>query len=143
MTITPRLFEAYLQCPTKCWLKSINESSTGNAYAQWVETQIESYVADGMNRLRSGALLRGCTVVPEINNLKGDKRVLAVDVPGKTREFPSTEVRIRNKETATPSEAPNSASKINSSLITSVSKVSVESRLHALERISNLAFCRD
>jgi predicted RecB family nuclease len=135
MTITPRLFEAYLECPTKCWLKSINESPTGNAYAEWVETQTESYSAEGMNRLRSGALVRGCTVVPEIKNLKGAERLLAVDVPGQTRKFPSTEVRNRTKETPTRSEAPNSASKINESVVTSISKVNVESRLHAVERI--------
>jgi predicted RecB family nuclease len=136
MTITPRLFEAYLECPTKCWLKSINESPTGNAYAEWVETQTESYLTDGLNRLRSGALVRGCTVVPEIKNLKGAKGLLAVDVPGQTRKLPSKEVRNRVKETPpTRSEASNSASKINESVATSTSGVNVESRLHAVERI--------
>lgn len=128
MTITLRLFEAYLQCPMKCWLKSINESSTGNAYAEWVETRTESYLADGMNRLRSGALVPGCTVVPEIKNLKGNKWLLAVDVAGQTREFSSTEVRNRSRNTATRSDNPNSASKINQGL------VRIESRLHAVER---------
>jgi hypothetical protein len=120
MTITPSLFEAYLECPTKCWLKSINESSTGNAYAEWVETQSESYLADGMHRLRSGALVPGCTIVPEIKNLKGDKWLLAVDVPPKTHEFNSTEVRSRSEGTR---------------LVTSIPRVNVVSRLHAVERI--------
>lgn len=101
MTITPHLFEAYLECPTKCWLKSINQSPTGNAYAEWVETQSESYLAGGLNQLRSGALVPGCNVVSEIKNLKGAKRLLAVDVP----------------------------------VVTSISRVNIESRLHAVERI--------
>lgn len=135
MTITPRLFEAYLECPTKCWLKSINESPTGNAYAEWVETQTESYLADGMNRLRSGALLRGCTVVPGIKNLKGAKRLLAIDVHGQTQKLSIKEVRNRKTGTATRYEAPNSVSEITESLVTSISKVNLGSRIHAVEHL--------
>jgi predicted RecB family nuclease len=136
MTITPHLLEAYLKCPTKCWLKSIGENSTGNAYAEWVETQNESYLADGTSRLLSGALRRGCTVVPETHNLKGAKWLLAVDVPGQTRESDSAELRKGRKEIPSfESEVPNSGSEINQSLVTSFSNTTVESRLHAVERI--------
>jgi predicted RecB family nuclease len=136
MTITPRLFEAYLKCPTKCWLRSISENSTGNAYAEWVETQNESYLADGMNRLLSGTLQCACTVASETDSLKGAKWLLAVDVPGQTREPPFAELRNRRKELPiSKSEAPNSGSEINQSLVTSVSRATVESRLHAVERI--------
>jgi len=139
MTITPPLFEAYLQCPMKCWLKSINESSRGNAYAEWVKNQTEFYLAEATNRLRSGELVPGCTVVPEIKNLKGDKRLLAVDVAGRTCEFSSTEVRNQRKKTPTRSDTPNSASQINQGLMTSDSRVRIESRLHAVERIHGKA----
>jgi len=32
MKITPALFEAYLKCPTKCWLRSTGEPSSGGSY---------------------------------------------------------------------------------------------------------------
>src|SRR5437016_490057 len=43
MKITPQLFEAFLKCPTKCWLKSTGEHGVGNEYAEWVEGQNEAY----------------------------------------------------------------------------------------------------
>jgi len=51
MTITSHIFEAYLKCPTKCWLRSRGEAGDGNAYADWVRTQEESYHSDGIKRL--------------------------------------------------------------------------------------------
>ena len=39
----PRLFEAPLKCPTKCWLRATGESSADNAYAAWVKEQNDSY----------------------------------------------------------------------------------------------------
>ena len=41
--ISSHLFEAYLECPTKCWLRAQNERSTGNVYADWARSQNESY----------------------------------------------------------------------------------------------------
>jgi predicted RecB family nuclease len=41
--ISSHLFEAYLECPTKCWLRAQNEPSTGNVYAEWARAQNESY----------------------------------------------------------------------------------------------------
>ena len=43
MEITPGMFEAYLKCPTKCWLRASGEASEENPYAQWVKTQTDSY----------------------------------------------------------------------------------------------------
>jgi hypothetical protein len=39
MPITSDLFEAYLKCPTKCFLRSLGETGTNNSYANWVRTQ--------------------------------------------------------------------------------------------------------
>jgi hypothetical protein len=39
MTITPSLFDAFLKCLTKCWLRATGEPPSGNAYAEWVKTQ--------------------------------------------------------------------------------------------------------
>ncbi len=45
MTITPSLFEAFLKCPTKCWLRATNETPSANTYAEWVQSQNESFRA--------------------------------------------------------------------------------------------------
>jgi CRISPR/Cas system-associated exonuclease Cas4 (RecB family) len=49
MKITPDLFEAYLKCPTKCWLRATAEPSAGNTYAEWVKAQSDSYRATTPN----------------------------------------------------------------------------------------------
>jgi predicted RecB family nuclease len=51
VAITPHLFEAYLKCSTKCWLRSIGEEGSGNIYADWLRTQNESYRNEGTRRL--------------------------------------------------------------------------------------------
>lgn len=53
-TIKPnsQLFEAWLKCPTKCWILSRDESGHGNAYAAWVEAQSNTYRAEGVRRLK-------------------------------------------------------------------------------------------
>jgi predicted RecB family nuclease len=51
MPITSDLFEAYLKCPTKCFLRSLGETGTNNSYANWVRTQYLSYSAEGIKRL--------------------------------------------------------------------------------------------
>jgi CRISPR/Cas system-associated exonuclease Cas4 (RecB family) len=48
--ISSYLFEAYLECPTKCWLRSQNEPSTGNVYAEWRRAQNESYRKEWLER---------------------------------------------------------------------------------------------
>jgi hypothetical protein len=37
MKITSDLFQAYLKCPTKCWLRATGELGTGNSYSEWVQ----------------------------------------------------------------------------------------------------------
>jgi predicted RecB family nuclease len=49
--VTSRLFEAYLACPTKCYLLSIGEVATGNDYAIWSETRCVSYCLNGIPQL--------------------------------------------------------------------------------------------
>ena len=51
MIISSQIFEAYLQCSTKCWLRSRAEPITGNAYAEWVRAQNEAYYEHGLERL--------------------------------------------------------------------------------------------
>ena len=49
--VTSQLIEAYLACPTECFLQSIGQASTGNAFATWNHTRSESYRLDGIKTL--------------------------------------------------------------------------------------------
>jgi predicted RecB family nuclease len=51
MKISSDLFEAFLKCPTKCWLRAAGEPGSGNPYAEWVKLQTASYVATQTERL--------------------------------------------------------------------------------------------
>src|SRR6266849_11036766 len=51
MIVSSQLFESYLECSTKCWLRSRAEPAAGNFYAEWVRTQNETYFQDGLKRL--------------------------------------------------------------------------------------------
>ena len=42
-SVTSRLFETYLACPTKCFLRSIGEVAANNDFAIWNETRREAY----------------------------------------------------------------------------------------------------
>ena len=51
MVIGSPLFEAFLECPTKCWLRSRAEPNAGNVYAEWARAQNETYYEAGLKRL--------------------------------------------------------------------------------------------
>lgn len=54
MTITASLFEAFIKCPTKCYLRSLGNTGAENAYANWVRDQSESYHTEGIKHLIKG-----------------------------------------------------------------------------------------
>src|SRR6266436_6325165 len=81
MRITPALFEAHLKCATKCWLRFKDEPAAGNAYAEWVQTQNDTYRADATKRLMDDLPADECVVGPAAENLKAAKWRLALDVP--------------------------------------------------------------
>src|ERR1019366_10195699 len=49
MIVSSQLFEAYLECSTKCWLRSRAEPATGNVYAEWARLQNETYLEVGVH----------------------------------------------------------------------------------------------
>jgi predicted RecB family nuclease len=63
--ITSRLFETYLACPTKCFLRSIGEAEKGNAFTSWAEMRTEAYRLEGAKRLTAGHSLEFDTSHPE------------------------------------------------------------------------------
>lgn len=80
MTVTSRLFVAYLKCPTKCFLWSRGETGTSNAYAGWVQAQSSSYRSEGINRIKHGTEGNECVTGPlSGKDLKSAMWRLAVD----------------------------------------------------------------
>src|SRR5260221_11631379 len=91
MKITPHLFEAFLKCQTKCWLRSQGEPSTGNEYADWVRCQNESYRVEGIKRLAASIPPGECiSNPPETENPKTAKWRLAADFPAHAQNLEST-----------------------------------------------------
>lgn len=81
MIITSNLFAAYLQCPTKCFLRSRNETGIENAYAEWIRVQNESYRSEELKRITARVPSDECIISPpSIENLKAPKWQLAVNL---------------------------------------------------------------
>ena len=105
MTITSQLFEAYVKCPTKCWLRYSGENATGNAYAAWVQAKNEAYRVEGINRLVAEVPDAERVAASPTKNLKTATWRLAVDLPARA---PNIEARIPIVERA-PSAGPGKA----------------------------------
>ncbi len=81
MKLTSALFDAYLQCPTKCYLHSTGQAGTGNAYAEWLREQNNAYRNEAVQTLMT-ALQEGerATTAPAAANLKAATWRFAVDL---------------------------------------------------------------
>jgi hypothetical protein len=81
MKITSHLFEAFLKCATKCHLRSLGVTGSGNEYADWVRAQDESYQREATRRLQEGTPETERIVAPPVTeNFKTAKWWLAVDI---------------------------------------------------------------
>jgi len=90
MVISSQLFEAYLECSTKCWLRSRAEPATGNVYAEWARSQNETYFQDGINRLLATVSESARATAPPIpKNPKDVTWCLAIDVRWRARDLES------------------------------------------------------
>jgi len=91
MMITLYLYEAYLKCPTKCFLRALGEMATGNAYADWVRTQGASYRSRESQRLTQGTTPDERVMGPlATGNVESAKWRLAIDVTVRTNHLEST-----------------------------------------------------
>jgi predicted RecB family nuclease len=119
MTITPDLVEAYVKCPTKCFLRSRGETGEGNAYADWVNAQNTIYRHEGIRRLKEGVANSQCVTGPlDTKELRSGKWCLAtestvraqalectlhaverapIDLPGRPAQFIPTRFIFANK----------------------------------------------
>src|SRR6266478_1413212 len=80
MTISADVFEAFLKCSTKCWLRAAGEPTSGNAYAEWVRSQNESYRDDAAKLAIADVPANECDVGPVAGNLKTAEWRLGVGV---------------------------------------------------------------
>jgi predicted RecB family nuclease len=80
MKITPDLFQAYLKCSTKSWLRAVGEQPSGNAYAEWGKTQNESYRVTGIERLVAGLPNGEVSASPPADKLKSAQWRLATNL---------------------------------------------------------------
>ena len=64
-SVTSKLFEAYLACPTKCYLQSIDATATNNNFAIWNETQSENYRCEGAQRITTSHQSKLALKAPE------------------------------------------------------------------------------
>jgi len=80
MKISPEVFQVYLKCPTKCWLRAAGETASGDAYAEWVKTQNESYRASETSRLAASLPTDEVETSPVSEHLKSAKWKLATNV---------------------------------------------------------------
>jgi len=90
MIINSQIFEAHLKCATKCYLKSLGETGTGNAYAEWLQAQNETYRRDGVKRLTMEAEPDRCVTNPsELKNIKTATWRLAIDFVAQVQSLES------------------------------------------------------
>jgi hypothetical protein len=90
MIVSSQLFEAYLECSTKCWLRSRAEPTTGNFYAEWARPQNETYLEYGLKRAFATVPESDRATAPPIpKNPKDVTWCLAIDVRWRTRDLES------------------------------------------------------
>jgi predicted RecB family nuclease len=80
MKISAELFDAFLKCPTKCWLRAAAEPSTGNAYAEWVKSKAASYRVSEAERLALEIPKDEFVVSPTVERLRSGKWLLATGI---------------------------------------------------------------
>jgi predicted RecB family nuclease len=81
VTITTDLFNAYLHCPSKSWLRSLRGPSGANSYAEWAHSNAQFYRREGLKRLlRKNPSVECSTAPTEPMSWKAEKWLLAVEV---------------------------------------------------------------
>lgn len=89
MKLTAALFEAFLKCPTKCYLLSTGQSGSGNAYADWVREQNDDYRKEAVQRLVAAAEDGVTETTPGAEDLKTATWRFALDLALETETMAS------------------------------------------------------
>jgi hypothetical protein len=126
MKITSPLFEAFLKCPTKCYLRSLGETGSGNEYADWVRAQAESYEREAGQRLQEAVPeIERAGAPPDTENLKTAKWCLAVNLTAQTPHR-SADSLVRESQPDDQETRGLGGPRFG---------LELESRLHAVERV--------
>jgi hypothetical protein len=89
--ITPHLFEAYVKCQTKCFLRSLGERATGDGYSDWVRAKQATYRSEEIKRLTQGAAQNECVTRPiEREDAQSAKWRFAVETTARAQNLEST-----------------------------------------------------
>ena len=83
MTITSYIFAAYLKCPTKCWLQSIQEPSLDNSCAKHTQPH-DIYREAQIRQLLSTTPKSECMISPSADSLRTGNWRLATGVLART-----------------------------------------------------------
>ena len=91
MLISCQLFEAYLFCPLKCWLRSRAEPVTVNKYAEWTRARKEAYYKDGLKHAFAAFAESDRAISPTIisDNFREATWLFATDVRLRTHDLES------------------------------------------------------
>ena len=79
MKITSDLFDAYLKCPTKCWLRANGEPSIDNNYGQWMTALSASYRVAEIDRLIASSS-NDVEFSPAINDVLTSKNRFTINI---------------------------------------------------------------
>jgi len=91
MNITDSLFEAVLKCSTKCYLRSLGETASDNAYANWVRAKNDSYRTLGIQGLNAEVAHKELIIgALGSKDLKTAEWRLAVDVTARAQNLESS-----------------------------------------------------
>lgn len=58
LQITSQLFDDYINCPTKCYLRFIGEPAIGNPFADWINAQSNQHRREGIKLFTIGSILK-------------------------------------------------------------------------------------
>ena len=88
MIVSSQLFEDYIECATKCWLRSRAEPAAGNIYAEWARVQNEAYRQDALKKLLA-VLPEGDRAIgpPIFKSSKDATWRIAIDVRLRTKDI--------------------------------------------------------
>jgi predicted RecB family nuclease len=91
MPITSHLFEAYLKCQTKCFLRSLGKTANGNGYSDWVQAQQTSYRSEEIKRLTQETAQNECVTNPiDREDVQSAKWRFAGEITARAQNLEST-----------------------------------------------------
>ena len=106
LSVTSRLFEAYLACPTKCYLQFKGEVGAGSDYTAWATKRAESYCRNGIQELTAAHPLELCGDSLESGRWKDESWHFALDQIVRAQDW---EASLKVVQRITSKEANSSA----------------------------------